>query len=347
MKKLILFVSVILLAQWSIGQATEPVMTQFYNTPLQVNPANAGLFAGRARIITNFKRQWESIGQPFQTIAASGDFQIARDVTGGDFFGMGIDINQDKSGVSNLSNLSANVSFSMTKAFDSRKSHFASVGVQGGYGQRSISSADLNWGSQWTNNGFNNKIPTSDQALDEVTSYFDLGVGVNYFYAQPDDAVKLYLGVAGYHLTQPEMSFLGSEEEVIGRRFTINGGLRYQFGRSSNFSIYPNFIYSWQGKSNVTIYGTDLEYRINDGSRSTGTRKYTSFALGMYHKWNSVLSPVMKLHKAGFSLYVSYDFEIGNITRVTNGQGGIEVALKYRVGFRSGKDKRNINNAFL
>ena len=346
MKRLILFLFITMSAL-AYGQSTEPVMTQFYNTPLQINPANAGLFAGRARIITNFKRQWESIGEPFQTIAASGDFQIARDVTGGDFFGMGIDINQDKAGISELSNLSVNTSFSFTKAMDSRKSQFVSVGFQGGYAQRSINGNNINWGSQWTNTGFDPNRFTPDQGLDESVSYFDLGAGVNYFYSRTDDVVKLYLGVAGYHLTKPTISFLGDDEVKIARKFTINGGLRYQFGHSGNFSVYPNFVYSWQGKSNVLIYGTDLEYRIDDGSRSTGTRKYTSFAVGMYHKWNSVLSPVMKLHKAGFSLYVSYDFEIGNITRVTNGQGGIEVALKYRIGFRSGKDKRNINNAFL
>ena len=69
--------------------------------------------------------------------------------------------------------------------------------------------------------------------------------------------------------------------------------------------------------------------------------------MGLYHRWNKTFSPVVKLHKAGFSLYVSYDFEIGNITRVTSGQGGMEIALKYRVGFRSGKGSRNINNAFI
>jgi type IX secretion system PorP/SprF family membrane protein len=347
MRGRILLLSLIVLSQWVSGQATEPMMTQFYNTPLRLNPANAGLFSGRARFITNFKRQWESVGEPYQTIAASGDFQVARDVTGGDFFGMGIDIIQDKAGISELSNLSANLSFSFTKALDSRKSQFVSVGFQGGYGQRSISGGNLNWGSQWTNTGFNKDIYTPDQTLDESTSFFDLGAGVNYFYSRTDDIVKLYIGVAGFHLTKPTVSFLGSEEATIGRKFTINGGLKYKFGHSGNFSVFPNFVYSWQGKGNVLIYGTDLEYRIDDGSRSTGTRKYTSFAVGLYHKWNSVFSPVVKLHKAGFSLYVSYDLEIGNITRVTNGQGGIEVALKYRIGFRSGKDKRNINNAFL
>tara|TARA_R110002050_G_scaffold204327_2_gene339723 strand:- start:29734 stop:30744 length:1011 start_codon:yes stop_codon:yes gene_type:complete len=330
-----------------LAQSTEPIMTQFYNSPLQINPANAGLFAGRARVISNFKRQWESIGEPFQTLSFSGDFQVARDVTGGDFFGMGIDINQDKAGVSQLSNLSANVSVSFTKALDSRKSHFVSVGFQGGYGQRSLSTANINWGSQWTRYGFNSAITSPDQALDGAASYFDLGGGVNYFYSRTDNTVKLYIGAAGYHLTQPTISFLGNENEVIARKFNINGGLRYQFGHSANFSVYPNFIYSWQGPSSVFIYGTDVEYRIDDGSRSTGTKKYTSFAVGMYHKVSKTLSPVVKLHKAGFSLYISYDFEIGNITRVTNGQGGIEVGLKYRVGFRSGHDSRNINNAFL
>jgi type IX secretion system PorP/SprF family membrane protein len=347
MKKLIGVLTVCILSVSVFGQSTEPIMTQFYNTPLQVNPANAGLFAGRARVITNFKRQWESIGEPFQTIAFSGDFQVARDVLGGDFFGLGIDINQDKAGVSELSNLAANVSVSYTKAMDSRKTHFVSIGFQGGYGQRSMSTANINWGSQWTRYGFNTAIPTVDQSLEGSESYFDLGSGVNYFYSRRDNTVKVYIGVAGYHLTQPVISFLGNEEEVIGRKFNINGGLRYQFGRSSNYSVYPNFIYSWQGPSSVFIYGTDVEYRIDDGSRSTGTKKYTSFAVGMYHKVSKTLSPVIKLHKAGFSLYISYDFEIGNITRVTNGQGGIEVGLKYRVGFRSGKDSRNINNAFL
>ncbi|MGB0805390.1 MAG: PorP/SprF family type IX secretion system membrane protein [Salibacteraceae bacterium] len=329
------------------AQSTEPLFTQFYNTPLQLNPANAGLFAGRARLITNYKRQWESIGQPFQSVAFSADGQVARDVTGGDFFGVGLDIAQDKAGISELANLAANVSVSFTKAFDRQKTHFFSVGMSGGYGQKSISTSAINWGSQWTNTGFNSDILTSDQFMDESVGYFDLGAGVNYYYSDRDDNLKIYIGAGAKHLTTPTISFMGNDDVTLQRRFNVSGGLHYRFGRSSNFSVYPNFVYAWQGKSNSLIYGSDLEYRLDGGSRSTGTRKYTSFAVGLYHRWNSVLSPVVKLHKAGFSLYVSYDFEIGNITRVTNGKGGMEISLKYRVGFRSGKDSRNINNAFI
>lgn len=336
-----------MVSQVVLAQATEPIMTQFYNSPLQVNPANAGLFAGRARVISNFKRQWESIGQPFQTISVSTDFQVIRDLTGADFLGMGIDINQDQTGTSALTNLSANLSLSYTKAMDRRKTHFMSVGFQGGYGQRSISTAGLNWGSQWTRTGFEQGISTPDQALDEATSYFDLGTGVNYFYSQKDDNLKIYLGVAAYHLLEPKISFLGNDDEIIGRKFNVSSGLKYQFGRASNFYIFPNALFSWQGKSRVMIYGADIEYRVNSGSRSTGTRKYTSFAAGLYHKWSQTITPVVKLHKAGFSLCMSYDFEMGNLTRVSNGQGGIEVALMYRIGFRDGKSSRNINNAFF
>lgn len=347
MRKIISFFALIVLSGAAFSQQTEGMFTQFYNTPLQLNPANAGLFSGQGRIITNYKRQWESFGEPYQTIAASGDFQLAREISGGDFFGMGLDIIQDKAGSTKLTNFSGNLSLSYTKAMDSKKSHFMSVGFQGGYGQRSINPNAVNWGSQWTQSGFDPTIKTIDQAMDQAASYFDMGAGVNYFYSRPDDLVKFYIGVAGFHLNQPEISFLGNDNIVIGRKFNVNAGLKYHFGMGNAYSIFPNAVYSWQGPSYVLIYGADFEYRIDGGSRSSGTRKYTSFAVGLYNRWNKTISPVVKLHKAGFSLYFSYDFEIGNVTRVTNGMGGMEVALKYRVGFRSGRESKNINNAFL
>ena len=347
MKKLILSIIIILAATGGMSQSTEPIFTQFYNTPLQLNPANAGLFSGRARFISNYKRQWESIGQPYQTVAFSGDFQIARNITGGDFIGVGFDMTQDKAGVSQLTNLDANLSVSFTKAFDARKTHFGSVGIQAGYGQKSFNPSTINWGNQWTSVGFDKDISSIDQVLDESIGYFDLAAGINYYYSQKSNNIKAYIGLAGQHLTKPIISFMGDENVLIDRKFNVNGGLNFRFGRSDNFSIYPNFIYSWQGKANAVIYGTDLEYRLENGSRSTGTRKYTSVAVGVYHRWHKTISPVVKLHKAGFSLYISYNMEIGNITRVTNGHGGMEVAIKYRVGFRNGRGSRNINNAFI
>lgn len=347
MKKLATLFVLMVLSGSVFSQQTEPMFTQFYNTPLQINPANAGLFAGRGRVILNYKRQWEGFSNPFTTIAASGDFQVARELSGGDFFGMGFDVVQDKAGSTELTNFAGNLSLSYTKAMDSKKSSFISVGFQGGYGQRSINPSAINWGSQWTQTGFDNSINSPDQIMDQAASFFDIGAGVNYFYSRPDDVVKFYIGAAGYHLNEPKISFLGDEDIVIGRKININAGFKYYFGLGNAYSVYPNAIYSWQGNSYVLIYGTDLEYIIEGGSRSTGTRKYTSVAVGIYNRWSKTISPVVKLHKAGFSLYFSYDFEIGNVTRITNGMGGMEVSLKYRVGFRSGHHSKNINNAFM
>ena len=347
MRKIVTLIALVVLSITGYSQQTEPLFTQFYNTPLQLNPANAGLFAGRGRVILNYKRQWESFGESFQTIAASGDFQVARELSGGDFFGMGFDVIQDKAGSTELKNFAGNLHLSYTKALDARRTHFVSVGFMGGYGQRSINPAAINWGSQWRQQGFDNSINTPDQAMDQAASYFDLGTGINYFFSSRNDLTKFYLGAAGYHLTEPKISFLGDDNVVIGRKFVLNAGAKFYFGTGNAYSVFPNAVYSWQGNSYVLIFGTDLEYIIEGGSRSTGTRKYTSFAVGIYNRWNKTISPVVKLHKAGFSLYFSYDFELGNVTRVTNGQGGMEVSLKYRFGFRSGRESKNINNAFM
>ncbi len=347
MKKVILIVASICFTGLGFSQQTEPMYTQYYNTPLQINPANAGLFAGRGRFITNYKRQWESFGTAFQTIAASGDFQLVRELSGADFFGMGFDVVQDKAGTTELTNFKGNASLSYTKALDGKKSHFFSLGFQAGYGQRSINPTAVNWGSQWTQTGFDPTIQTIDQTMDEAVSYFDMGAGVNYFYSRPDDLVKFYIGGSASHLNQPKLSFLGDDDIVIARKFNVNAGFKYHFGLGNAYAIYPNVIYAWQGPSSVLIYGMDVEYRLEGGSRSTGTRKYTSISVGLYNRWSQTVSPVVKLHKAGFELAFSYDFEIGNITRITNGMGGMEVTLKYKIGFRSGRESKNINNAFM
>jgi type IX secretion system PorP/SprF family membrane protein len=347
MRQITSFLAFIILSGNVFSQQTDALMTQYYNSPLQINPANAGVFAGKARIITNYKRQWESFGEAWQTIQASGDFQLGTGKSGSDLFALGFDVNQDKAGITELKSLQGNATLSYTKAMDASKSHFASVGFQAGYGQKSINTSAVNWGNQWTQTGWDPTIASGDQILDETVSYFDMGLGVNYFYSRPDDMVKFYLGGSVYHLNQPKFSFLGNDEAFIDRKFIVNSGLKWHFGTADAYSLFPNVLYAWQGPSSVLIYGADFEYRIEGGSRSTGTRKYTSVAFGLYNRWAETFSPVVRLHKAGFTLSFAYDFEIGNVTRVTNGMGGMEFSLMYRVGFRSGKESKNISNAFL
>lgn len=331
----------------AFAQQSEPMLSQYFNTPLQINPANAGLFNGQARLVTNFRQQWESFGVGYQTIGASGDFVLARDLSPNDFFGLGFDIVQDQAGKGGLTSFAGKASVGYTKALDPSKEHFFSVGFGAGFNQRSVVASQFNWGAQWTDRGFDPTKSTVDQGMDEAVTFFDLSVGANYYYSAKNDRTKGFIGGAMMHANTPTVSFLNNEEEKIERKYVINGSLKNYFGRNYVYALNPSFIYAFQGKSYNLIYGVDFEFILNKGSRSTGAYKHTSIAFGIYHRWSQAFMPMFKLNKAGFSLCASYDMEVGNVTRVTNGQGGMEISLQYRVGYKNGKDRRNMNRAFL
>lgn len=342
------FLTILMLGATSVmAQQAEPLLTQYYNTPLQLNPANAGLFSGKARINTNYRQQWANVSEPYTTIAASGDFVLARNLGPADFFGMGIDFMQDKAGTGQLTNMVGKVNLAYTTAMDGKKEHFFSVGFNAGFNQRSVTTANLVWGTQWTQYGFDPSIATVDQGMNEAVSFFDMGTGVNYFYSKTNHLTKGYLGVSMMHANAPKVSFLNNEEITIERKFIINGGLKAFFGRNNAYAVMPSFVYAFQGNSYALIYGCDVEFVLDKGSRHTGAYKYTSVAFGLYHRWSNSVAPVLKLNKAGFSLTASYDLEVGNITRVTNGMGGLEVGLQFKVASKNGRRSLSMNNAFL
>src|SRR4051812_21468571 len=75
--------------------------SQFLATPLLINPAQTGL-GGNARMILNYKSQWQSVGSPYRTYAFSGDMTINKSRMKPNYFGMGVLFYSDKAGDSQM-----------------------------------------------------------------------------------------------------------------------------------------------------------------------------------------------------------------------------------------------------
>ena len=112
--------------------------SQFFSSPLTLNPANAGIFDGDLRAIVNYRNQWSSISKSYATSAASLDFPILREMGGG-MFGLGVNFSKDGSGDSKLS--TTNFALSVAYHLDisgGQNNHYLSLGFQAGAIQRSI-----------------------------------------------------------------------------------------------------------------------------------------------------------------------------------------------------------------
>ena len=60
--------------------AQDPHFSQFYASPLTLNPALTGLFAGEGRISSTYRNQWQSISNPFTTGTVAFDTRALRRV---------------------------------------------------------------------------------------------------------------------------------------------------------------------------------------------------------------------------------------------------------------------------
>src|SRR5947208_1193058 len=58
--------------------AQDPVFSQFFASPLNINPALTGAITGKWRIISNFRDEWVTPAMPYATETISYDTKILR-----------------------------------------------------------------------------------------------------------------------------------------------------------------------------------------------------------------------------------------------------------------------------
>lgn len=327
------------------GEAQSDIhFSQYHASPLIVNPANAGLFSGKFRFNANYRRQWETVGEVFQTIGASADMLIASDVFNEDFFGLGVSAAQDQAGLSGLSQLDGALSASYTKILDPYRNHYLTLGAQIGYGQRTLDVSGLSWDNQWTNIGFNTDLPSGERFTNFSINFIDFGAGLNYFFSNTREDMKGHFGLAAYHLNRPDISLQGRKEELFVR-YVANGGF-YYYIENRSFGIFPNFLYIAQGPQQMLNVGVDFKLLLNQPTRFTGYRKETALSLGIYHRWNDSFFPMVKLSTGGFTLGLSYDLVVSNLRLASGTTGGPEISLIFRTGYKSGAKSQPKNQLF-
>lgn len=129
--------------------------SQFYMSPLNLNPAMTGVMNCNTRMVANYRNQWASIlrSNAFRTYSVSYDQRIPSGRY--DFFGVGGTFWGDRAGEANFSTMTGKVSLSYSKRMGGyrKKANYLVVGAEGGAAQRSIDFLNLRWGTQHDGQG--------------------------------------------------------------------------------------------------------------------------------------------------------------------------------------------------
>jgi type IX secretion system PorP/SprF family membrane protein len=330
MKKVLL--SVLALAGISMGSWAQDVhFTQFFTSPLTLNPAQTGLTQNDWRASANIRQQWYTVSDnPYISGTVAFDMPLLRGkLPEGDALGIGVLGLYDKSGTGGLQNTTVGLSLAYHKSFGAEKQHTLSLGVQGYMVQKSINFEKLVFGDQFDVNapeGYLNSVSKEQNNFTNTDlTYPDFNVGAMYSGRVAENAT-LYGGVSFYHLTRPEEKFLTTGTSVkINSRYTFNlGG---SFNMNENTVLYLSAMYQKQGPASEFLMGGAVGFVMNPG-HDEYTRN-TVFYLGGWYRYGDAIAPYIGFEWSRMKFGISYDVTMSSAQTMTSGQGAWEFSVIY------------------
>ena len=318
MRKLVVIVSALLLA--FSANAQDPHFSQFFASPLTLNPAFTGKFNGLWRLAANHRDQWPSIPKAYVTSSASLDFPILQKrVPENDVFGVGLSGLSDASANNILKLNYGSASMSYHKALDENGYSTIGAGFQATYSSLSLDVTKLTFEDQLTQNGFTG---TTTDILTNGTnqSYFDVNAGVLYS-GSSNGINNYYAGVSMYHINRPKVSFKDKNWFLSGRITVHAGG---SFPVSDQLTVHTSVIHQIQNKASETTIGAAIAANLNQDQD-----KPTSVYLGSWMRFNDAVVPYIGLEFGGLRIGASYDLNISSLKAATNTRGGSEISLIY------------------
>lgn len=308
--------------------------TQFYMSPLNLNPAMTGVNNCKTRMIVNYRNQWASAlgANAYNTYSASYDQKMP--VGREDYFGIGGSLWGDVAGESRFGTTQGRLSLSYSKKMAGyrKKASYLVIGADAAITQRRISQDDLRWPNQIDQNGVIEGALSGEGQFDGDFIYPDIAAGLMWF-SVIDEKTNWYLGAALHHLNQPNVSFLGGNPVSLYSRATIHGGA--QFPVAQRMSLLPFFVYMSQGPHKQFNGGASVRFAMGP-SRTTNQ----SWQLGAWYRLGTktegglhsdAIIVSTRFNYDEFSLGFSYDLTISDFSAAGSANGAFEFSLVYQI----------------
>ncbi|MCP9235098.1 PorP/SprF family type IX secretion system membrane protein [Lewinella sp. JB7] len=333
-----IYLVLVLLLASAVGQAQDPVYSQFFSSPTLLNPAFTGLFPGRYRIALNHRSQWpQLLSTPYSTSAFAADFHYdldpkRRDTDG---FGAGVVFLNDRLPEVGYASNQAMISGAFHKTLDARGERTLSLGGQVGIIQRNVGYGELSFEDEF--NGTTGYIAGAGGELlpENNVAFADYQLGLNYS-SLPSRGVGVFTGVAVHHVGAPEQSFYaeataGDEIEVtntLHRRYSAYLNLRLR--RTGSVEISPRAYFLSQGPHATLHAGSNVRLLVN---YVTGTSVHLGSWLRMASSSggfgpDSVVG-LVGLEVSDFVFGLSYDVGINPKVVRAQHRGAFELSISY------------------
>ena len=323
MKKLKIFVYVFVLIAIQ-SKAQDPSFSQFFSSPLNINPSLTANINADWRAIANFRDQWISPASPYATGTISYDAKMFQKkfpgAEEGNIFGLGGMLMYDKAmgGVVKSTYASLNMSYRV-KLIDGETKHRLGAGFGTIYGHRRIDFGGIDFEEQFTGYGFNTNLPTGENSLSSMKPYFSVSTGLLYSITSANS--NFDIGVSAFHVNKPKQTFLKDENQNLPMRKVIHAN--FETFLSQSVVLSTNAIYQSQETANYFSVGGALGYYLPQNE---------DFLLnaGLWYWSKNAIIPYIGIAYKDYQFGVSYDVTISKLNQATEKPKTWELSLIVR-----------------
>jgi type IX secretion system PorP/SprF family membrane protein len=293
--------------------------SQFYYSPLSLNPANTGHFEGDWRISNNYRTQWGSISIPYNTISIGFDktfYFHSQKIGGGIFF-----VN-DNSGNAHLS---VNKIFLSGAYHNEYKGHNLHAGIQIGFVVKSFG-GDVTYPSQYDRGigGFNNQLPNNETALNDNLSYPDINFGL--MWSKRFGKIEPEAGYTVFHINNPKESFTDVKNR-LPLRHVFHVGTKIDLNQK--FFVKPRLLYMNHKRAGDMIIGANFGYNLPVNNYKMESLFFGPHFRTILNKADALIF-ALGINFKNMDIGISYDVNISPLQVASSGAGALEFSLIYR-----------------
>lgn len=344
--------------------------SQYYASPLTLNPALCGKFDGVARVDGIYRGQYFGLSQSgsiFRTPAISLDFSLFKDKMKGNALGVGISVVNDmqtstatdgSGGVGKIGTTSIALELAYTIQLNKKKSMQLSVGFEPSVTIKNTS------GNYEYPQAFNSQLvyqtgsPYNESFTQPKKTYFNFAYGL-FFNHKPIEKLTYFLGFSMNNVIRPQTDVIAINNPIgqLNFLYILHGGL--EITMAPKWTLIPGFLYQNEAKANEANAGITLGYDVMDRDNSNGVRQKATIYLGLWNRMgNDVgsafqyrnITPKLGLDYRGFRVDFAYDISVGNIATDAKPVPGIyrpqayELSVSYIFGAKGLKEREFLFN---
>lgn len=304
--------------------------SQFDMQPLVVNPAFTGMFFGKVRANAIYRNQWKSVTVPYVTYGASVDLPIKTDRGG--YLAGGLQLYKDQAGDGNLSNFTGLVSIAYHKVFGDKGDNYTgsdlSVGLQGGWAQKSIDLSKLYFGDEFVNGSFvRGTTQEYNSGISNSVNYYLVNAGISFAHGF-SQKFSMVLGAGANNLNQPNDAITRKKNADVGLAMRYTGELGFIWNVGEKLSLRPAVFVQSQASAVEMIFGNEFHYLIGEQYNSDVTFTPAIFVGGWLRGGDATMITA-GLEIKNVRVGLAYDYNTSSLNNASNGNGGFEIALRY------------------